>query len=102
MHVVLVLTNELIHNISKFERTVYVLNLAKYVFRPHCSKITKREKISGHFQSNMVFSIILDIVAGYDSYVDVYCPVLLLTCCDTCKTCVFIVGTGYMKMQIIL
>ena len=37
----------------------------------------------------MVFSIILDIVAGYDSYVDVYCPVLLLTCCDTCKTCVF-------------
>ena len=50
MHVVL--TNELIRNsvtISKFKRTVYVLNVAKCVFLPHCSKITKREEISGHF-----------------------------------------------------
>ena len=75
MHVVL--TDELIPNsvtISKFKRRVYVLDLAKCIF-------------------------ILDIVAGYDSYVDVYCPELLLTCCDICNTCVFIVGTGYMKMH---
>ena len=53
MHVVL--TDELIPNsvtISKFKRRVYVLDLVKCIF-------------------------ILDIVAGYDSYVDVYFPELL-------------------------